>query len=186
MSTLHIARWDGTQAFCDGALTGKNPVRLVDPERGERHATCATCSERAAGEVARIRELIPQALGAPRLPIEALTFGPQGEGDGTALLATMQIGTAMFHVNAVRVTEEGDLQGPFTAAELAREGKESVSGECPSCGSLGPQNCCCHDEPCDAETLQELFNVYDGDSMETVELPGRPGHWLIVVHPYGE
>lgn len=37
---------------------------------------------------------------------------------------------------------------------------------------------------CDAELYQDMLSVYE-QAMMTVKLPGRPGNWMIVIHPYG-
>lgn len=37
----------------------------------------------------------------------------------------------------------------------------------------------------DATQYKELLDVYDY-AMQTVKIPGHPGDWVLVIHPYGD
>lgn len=92
--------------------------------------------------------------------IADMDFEEQGDAlDGTALVGTMQIGPTLFHVNAIRVS---DAEDPV---------HKEIRVQRPVGG--------------DAELFGDLLNVYD-ERMQTVEIPGREGEWVLIIHPYGE
>ena len=99
---------------------------------------------------------------------DVFNWEKQGDkADGTALLARLEIAGVPFHVNAIRVTTK------------ASEGTRSAETGWPCADGV--------QQPVkgDASLYEDLLNVYD-DALATVKIPGHPGDWVLIIHPYGD